>query len=65
MSTYIPIELQRKIRATFADNCAYCQSAELLTIAIFEIEHIVPRSAGSVTAVENLCLACPTCNRYK
>jgi len=25
----------------------------------------MPRSAGGETVFENLCLACPTCNRYK
>jgi hypothetical protein len=65
MSAYIPVELQRKIRAHFSDRCAYCQTAEALTVAIFEIEHIIPRSAQGQTVFENLCLACPTCNRYK
>jgi hypothetical protein len=32
---------------------------------IFEIEHIVPVSKGGVTEFDNLCLACPSCNRYK
>jgi hypothetical protein len=36
-----------------------------LTVAIFECEHIIPRSAGGQTVLDNLCLACPTCNRYK
>ncbi len=65
MSAYIPVDLQRRIRTHFADCCAYCQSAESLTVAIFEFEHIVPRSVGGSTTFENLCLACPTCNRYK
>ncbi|MEQ8973314.1 MAG: HNH endonuclease [Coleofasciculus sp. C1-SOL-03] len=25
----------------------------------------MPRSAGGETVFDNLCLACPTCNRYK
>ena len=41
------------------------QTAESLTVTTFEIEHIIPRSKGGETAFENLCLACPTCNRYK
>ena len=32
---------------------------------IFEIEHIIFRSVGGETVFENICLACPTCNRYK
>lgn len=34
-------------------------------VTIFEIEHIIPRSAGGRTVLDNLCLACPTCNRFK
>ncbi len=32
MSVYIPVELQRKIRAKFADFCAYCHTAKYLTV---------------------------------
>lgn len=31
----------------------------------FEVEHIVPISLGGLTQFDNLCLACPTCNRHK
>jgi hypothetical protein len=31
----------------------------------FEIEHIIPVSADGQSVFENLCLACPMCNRYK
>lgn len=65
MSAYIPAELQRQIRARFSDRCAYCQTAEALSVAIFEFEHIVPRSAGGKSDFDNLCLSCPTCNRFK
>jgi 5-methylcytosine-specific restriction endonuclease McrA len=65
MSIYVPADLRRRIRARFADRCAYCLTAEALIAAIFEIEHIIPRSAGGETVFDNLCLACPTCNRYK
>ena len=65
MSAYIPVDLQRQIRDRFANCCAYCRSAEHLSVAIFEIEHILPRSTGGSTVFENTCLACPTCNRFK
>ncbi len=65
MSAYISVELQRKIRDRFADCCAYCLTAESLTATTFEFEHIIPRSAGGETSLENLCLSCPNCNRYK
>lgn len=31
----------------------------------FEFEHIFPLAAGGATEFENLCLACPFCNRHK
>jgi len=65
MSAYISVELRRQVRELFANRCAYCHTAEDLTVAIFELEHIQPRSAGGETVLDNLCLACPTCNRYK
>lgn len=65
MSVYVPIELRRQIRTLFADRCAYCKTSEVLTVTTFEIEHIIPRSADGKTALSNLCLACPTCNRSK
>lgn len=65
MSAYIPVALQRQVRDYFQNRCAYCQTAEWLTTSTFEYEHIVPIAAGGGTLFANLCLACPTCNRYK
>jgi HNH endonuclease len=65
MSVYVGVGLQRQIRTHFSNCCAYCHTSEALTVAIFEFEHIAPRSVGGETIFENLCLACPTCNRYK
>ncbi|MBO3458768.1 HNH endonuclease [Aetokthonos hydrillicola Thurmond2011] len=65
MSVYISVDLQKRIRNHFANCCAYCKTAESLTVSTFEFEHIIPRSAGGETIFENMCLACPSCNRYK
>jgi hypothetical protein len=65
MSVYVPVDLQQQIRKQFANCCAYCRTAENLTVAIFEFEHIVPLKVGGETVAANLCLACPTCNRHK
>ncbi|MEH2074708.1 MAG: HNH endonuclease signature motif containing protein [Nostoc sp.] len=65
MSIYITVELKNKIRSHFNNLCAYCHTAEALTITTFEFEHIIPLSSGGKTVFENLCLACPSCNRYK
>ena len=65
MTGYVSVKLRRLVREHFSNRCAYCQTAESLTVSIFEIEHVVPSSANGPTVFENLCLACPTCNRYK
>jgi len=65
VSAYVPSDLRRRVRAHFHDHCAYCRSPEALTVVTFEIEHIQPRSIGGATSFENLCLSCPSCNRYK
>jgi len=65
VSTYIPSVLQRQVRDHFANCCAYCHTAEALTVSTFEFEHIVPLSAGGATVFANLCLSCPSCNRHK
>lgn len=65
MSEYVPVELRRRIRDAFFSCCAYCQTDESLTVVTFEIEHIVPISSDGKTEFENLCFACPACNRYK
>lgn len=65
MSAYIPVSLRQQIYQRFKGCCAYCKTSELLTTTTFEFEHIQPRSAGGKTVFENLCLACPSCNRYK
>jgi len=65
MSVYIPVELQRQVRTHFANRCAYCQTAEALTVTTFEFEHIIPRSAHGQTVFANLCLSCPAYNRHK
>ncbi len=65
MSAYISVQLQRQIRDRYFHACAYCRTAESLTGMTFEFEHIRPRSLGGETLFENLCFACPNCNRYK
>ena len=65
MSGSVSSKLRDEVRRFFEARCAYCQTAESLTVAFFEIEHIIPRSKGGATEFPNLCLACPTCNRFK
>ena len=65
MSRYLSVELRRRVREAFGSCCAYCKTAESLTVVTFEVEHITPVSRGGESSFENLCLACPACNRFK
>jgi hypothetical protein len=47
------------------ERCEYCHLPARGQAAQFPIDHIVPRSAGGTTVLENLALACPHCNAYK
>src|SRR5262245_32978626 len=57
--------LRRAVLAAAQDRCAYCLSPEQMMGVVFEIDHILPSSAGGRTQFDNLCLSCPTCNRHK
>lgn len=65
MRTRLSERLRSLVREREFNCCAYCRSPERLSVASFEIDHIIPLSAGGKTQPDNLCLACPTCNRYK
>jgi 5-methylcytosine-specific restriction endonuclease McrA len=42
-------------------RCAYCRKAGVP----LEVEHITPRSRGGSERIDNLCLACQSCNNAK
>lgn len=65
MSAYVSAALRTEVRERFGDCCVCCRSAERLTVVTFELEHIAPQAVGGETYFENLCLACPSCNRHK
>jgi 5-methylcytosine-specific restriction endonuclease McrA len=46
-----------------AYRCAYCK--ELLSPLNFEVDHVIPFSAGGVTSISNSVAACPDCNATK
>jgi len=47
------------------ERCEYCHAPERVFNFAFEVEHILPRSAGGTDALDNLALACESCNLYK
>jgi len=57
---------QRRIVTERARGCCeYCLSQERFATQNFSVEHIIPKSQGGKTDVDNLALACQGCNNYK
>lgn len=46
-------------------RCEYCLAPQAVFNFEFEVEHVVPPSAGGTFTEENLALACHACNRLK
>lgn len=57
---------QKKVVAERANGCCeYCRSQVRFAIQPFSIEHIIPKSAGGETVLDNLALSCQGCNNHK
>jgi len=46
-------------------RCEYCHTPDGFVPGSFAVEHIVPRSKGGRTRLDNLALSCPACNGHK
>lgn len=57
---------QKKIIVERAKGCCeYCLSQARFAMQSFSVEHIIPKSKGGKTTLNNLALACQGCNNYK
>lgn len=65
MSSRIPAKLRKAVMAAANNQCAFCRSQESAMGVTFEIDHIIPLAEGGKSSLANLCLCCPSCNRYK
>lgn len=45
--------------------CEYCRSQARFAMQSFSVEHIIPRSQGGKTSLDNLALSCQGCNNHK
>lgn len=63
MTARSDIEQQVEFRAD--SRCEYCRMHQSLQGATFHVEHVIPRSHGGQTVLENLAWACPGCNLRK
>ena len=57
--------LRADVASRANERCEYCQYPEQFSPSSFQVEHIVPRSAGGLTELNNLALACSHCNAHK
>ena len=46
-------------------RCEYCRAPQPATGVRYHLEHVFPESLGGTDDLDNLALACPTCNYYK
>lgn len=56
---------RRLVRTRANYLCEYCHASEEASTALFEIDHIVPKSRKGLDHPENLALACQRCNAYR
>lgn len=46
-------------------RCEYCHAPEAIFNFSLEVEHILPLAAGGADSLDNLALACRSCNAFK
>jgi len=61
----ITAQQKRVVAERARDCCEYCCSQERFAMQSFSVEHIVPRSRGGKTTLDNLALSCQGCNNHK
>lgn len=61
---WVPERLRHRVRERAQGQCEYCQTQESIVIEM-EVDHIVPLAREGETELDNLCLACVSCNGYK
>ena len=63
--TAISIALRAEVRSRANRLCEYCYSSELASGHYFEVDHVMPESKDGQTNLDNLALACRSCNLHK
>lgn len=61
----VPGHLMAQVRQRAEERCEYCRMSQRLQGAAFHIEHILRIVLGGETCLDNLALACPSCNLHK
>lgn len=63
--SYVPRAVRLRVAAAAGHRCGYCLTPASLVGAPLEIDHLVPEALGGTNEVENLWLACSSCNSHK
>lgn len=61
----IPLILRNAVRQRDRDRCRYCGLQQAGQASVFHIDHILARSRGGATALDNLVQQCPSCSLRK
>jgi len=63
--TTVPLHLRRQVAERAGYRCEYCRTPQIVTAQTFHVDHIIPRSQGGPSSLDNLCYACPRCNLHR
>jgi hypothetical protein len=61
----IPRPLRVAVFQRDGGRCRYCLLHQVGQAAVFHVDHIIPKSKGGETMIENLALQCPHCSLHK
>ena len=61
----MPHRLYEVVAARARRRCEYCRAPEVVFNLEFEVDHVIPTSLGGSDDVDNLALACRSCNVRK
>lgn len=61
----IPKPLREAVAKRDSGHCRYCGLAQVGQATIFHVDHILPKSKGGTTTLDNLALQCPHCSLHK
>ena len=57
--------LRAAVEQRAGGHCEYCRSPAKYSTQPFSLDHVIPRSRGGPTSLDNLALACQGCNNHK
>ncbi|MCL6752906.1 HNH endonuclease [Nostoc sp. CCCryo 231-06] len=61
----VTIQQKKAVAERAKGCCEYCRSQVSFAIQPFSVEHIIPKSQGGQTTLDNLALSCQGCNNHK